>query len=111
MQFSLATVLLGLSAVSSAAVLQRRQAFATGECCIPNTSLKQDVCQTSAGESGRCVPGGNDCGGALSCVADANLGCDDSIEERGSTLCRATFGSGFIDGANVISSLDQAQVN
>ena len=33
----------------------------TGECCVPNTSLKQDTCTAASGATGRCVPGGNDC--------------------------------------------------
>jgi len=51
-------------------------------------------------------------GSTLSCVAQANLACDNAIIERGKSLCRAKAGNGgFIDGANVIQSLSQAKVN
>ncbi|KAI1340833.1 hypothetical protein F5Y15DRAFT_414555 [Xylariaceae sp. FL0016] len=122
MQFSLATLLVGLVAVSSASVVPDSNAVLairqnagrpvpSGECCVANTSLKQDTCTSSSGAAGRCVPGGNDCGGTLSCVATADLACDNSIQERGKSLCRAVAGNGFIDGANIISSLDQATIN
>ncbi|KAH7304064.1 hypothetical protein B0I35DRAFT_414730 [Stachybotrys elegans] len=130
MQFSLATVLLGLVAVASAgvvdvegiknaprdAVLIERQnqnrPVPSGDCCVPNTSLKQDACTAANGQAGRCVPGGNNCGGALSCVAQSNLQCDNNVIERGNTLCRAIspFG-GLFDGARIIQSLSEAQVN
>lgn len=50
-------------------------------------------------------------GGSLSCVATANLECDAAIIERGKSLCRTKVAGGFIDGANVITSLSQAKVN
>lgn len=61
MQFSIATALFSLLAVSSAATvfsdgLEARQA-ANGACCIANKSLKQDAC-TVNGAAGKCVPGG-----------------------------------------------------
>lgn len=79
MQFSLATLVLGLAAVVSAglvdvegvrnaprsAVLVRRQndnrPVPNGQCCVANTSLKQDTCTSASGQTGRCVPGGNNC--------------------------------------------------
>lgn len=131
MQFSLATILLGLAAVSSAAVTDvegvrnvardsiviARQSNGgrptpSGSCCVANTSLKQDACTATDGTAGRCVPGGNPCGGALSCVAQSKITCDANITERGKSLCRANAGNGqFIDGATTISSLSQASVN
>ncbi|GKT50426.1 uncharacterized protein ColSpa_10607 [Colletotrichum spaethianum] len=146
MKFSLATILLGFAAIASAsvtdvegirnaardAVLVDRQAgnagrpTPNGQCCVANTSLKQDTC-TVNGAQGRCVPGGQPLssilegvnqpnlshlgGSALSCVAQANLACDNSIIERGKSLCRAKAGNGFIDGAKTITSLSQAKVN
>ncbi|GJC77169.1 hypothetical protein ColTof4_13950 [Colletotrichum tofieldiae] len=130
MQFSLATVLLGFAAVACAsvtdvegirnaardAVIVDRQAgnggrpTPNGQCCVANTSLKQDTC-TVNGQQGRCVPGGQPCGGSLSCVAQANLACVNNIQERGKNLCRAKAGNGFIDGANTITNLNQAKVN
>ncbi|EFQ27209.1 uncharacterized protein GLRG_01704 [Colletotrichum graminicola M1.001] len=131
MQFSLATVLLGFAAAACASVtdvegirsaprdtvLVDRQAgngnrpTPNGQCCVANTNLKEDAC-TINGAQGRCVPGGNDCGGALSCIAQANLACDNNIQERGKSLCRAKVGNGkFIDGARTISNLNQAKVN
>ncbi|KAH6724246.1 hypothetical protein BKA61DRAFT_535728 [Leptodontidium sp. MPI-SDFR-AT-0119] len=115
MQFSIATMILALSALSTASVIVERQnggrVVPTGACCVANTSVKQDTCTTAAGAAGRCVPGGNACGGSLSCVATANLECDAAIIERGKSLCRTKVAGGFIDGANVITSLSQAKVN
>ncbi|KAH8648771.1 hypothetical protein BGZ60DRAFT_570055 [Tricladium varicosporioides] len=116
MLFSFTTMLLGLSAFTSAAYLHDRQNGArptpSGACCVAATSLKQDACTSTSGAAGRCVPGGNACGGALSCVAQASLVCDAAIIERGKSLCRATTANGgIIDGANVITSLSQAKVN
>lgn len=145
MHFSLTTVILSLAALAAAlpqdtALVVARQngnrPTASGTCCVPNTSLKQDACNSDAG-AGRCVPGGNACkcstpvtplpflfllgstmltaitgGGALSCVAQTNLACDTSITERGKSLCRAKApGGGFTDGAQTIQSLSQAKVN
>lgn len=51
-------------------------------------------------------------GSSLSCVAQENLTCDDSVIERGSSLCRANaFNGGLFDGANIIQSLAEASVN
>ncbi|KAL2261057.1 hypothetical protein VTK26DRAFT_4745 [Humicola hyalothermophila] len=51
-------------------------------------------------------------GGALSCVAQSRLTCDNNVIERGKSLCRANApGGGLFDGANIIPSLDQATVN
>jgi hypothetical protein len=79
MQFSLATLVLGLAAIASAgtvdvegvrnaprsAVNVRRQndnrPVPNGACCVANTSLKQDTCTSASGQTGRCVPGGNNC--------------------------------------------------
>ncbi|CAI4218413.1 unnamed protein product [Parascedosporium putredinis] len=107
MQFSLATILVGLVALASAgvvdtegvrnvprdAVLMTRQnqgrPAPNGQCCVAGGNLKQDACTASNGQQGRCVPGGNNCGGALSCVAQGSLTCDNNVIERGNTLCRA----------------------
>ncbi|RGP77546.1 hypothetical protein FLONG3_4331 [Fusarium longipes] len=130
MQFSLATLVLGLAAVASAGIVDvegvrnaprsavnvRRQndnrPVPNGACCVANTSLKQDTCTSASGQTGRCVPGGNNCGSSLSCVEQSNLECDESVIERGSSLCRAkaSFG-GLFDGANIIQNLNQASVN
>lgn len=82
MQFSITTIVLSLAAFASAgivdtegvrnaprsAVLVTRQngqnggrPVPSGECCVANTSLKQDACTASNGQAGRCVPGGNNC--------------------------------------------------
>jgi len=54
------------------------------------------------------TPGGS----SLSCVAQSSLTCDNSVIERGKSLCRANAaGGGFFDGANIIQSLNQAKVN
>ncbi|EQB43757.1 hypothetical protein CGLO_17552 [Colletotrichum gloeosporioides Cg-14] len=129
MQFSITAIILGLAAVSSAAiadvegvrnvernsiVLDARQAKkATGACCIPNTSLKQDACTDAAGAAGKCVPGGpTACGGALNCVATTSLACDNSVKERSGVLCRFKLPNGKLqDGVNQITSLSQAKVN
>ncbi|KEF62071.1 uncharacterized protein A1O9_00043 [Exophiala aquamarina CBS 119918] len=117
---TLFTALFGLAAlspVSAGAVLGRapqngNRPVPSGACCVANTSLKQDACTAANGAAGRCVPGGNDCGGRLSCVATANLECDANVIERGNTLCRAKApGGGLFDGANIIQSLAQATVN
>lgn len=62
-QFSLATLVLGLAAVASA-LPQGQNAnrpVPSGNCCVPNTNLKQDACTAANGQAGRCVPGGNNC--------------------------------------------------
>ncbi|KAH8204854.1 hypothetical protein TruAng_001043 [Truncatella angustata] len=81
MQYSVLTVLIGLVAISSAAVadvegvrnvardsiIVDRQSgngnrpSPVGACCVANTSLKQDACTATDGTQGRCVPGGNAC--------------------------------------------------
>lgn len=134
MKFTIA-VIATLLTLSTAVVLPRtpqnqNRPVPSGECCVANTSLKQDTCTASNGETGRCVPGGNACessltpispdmsltiplgGGSLSCVAQSNLQCDDSVIERGNSLCRAIAGNGgLFDGANIINDLAQATVN
>jgi hypothetical protein len=130
MQFSNIASVLFLAAVASAglvdvegvrsaprdAVLVERQnqnrPVPNGQCCVANTSLKQDACTSSSGEQGRCVPGGNNCGGRLSCVGQSQLQCDNNVQERTNTLCRAIspFG-GLFDGGRIIQDLSQAQVN
>ncbi|PVI04056.1 hypothetical protein DM02DRAFT_611829 [Periconia macrospinosa] len=124
MQFSLTAALFGLIAVSSAAItdvegvygvsrstIETRQA-ANGVCCLPNKSLKQDAC-TVNGAAGKCVPGGPAaCNGALNCVANNQLTCDNNVKERSGVLCRFQLPNGKIqDGANQITSLSQAKVN
>ncbi|KAK0620515.1 hypothetical protein B0T14DRAFT_432639 [Immersiella caudata] len=119
MQVSLATLLFAAAGFVSAApqdnALIARQnqnrPVPNGQCCVANTSLKQDACRVN-GQNGRCVPGGNNCGSRLSCVAQSSLTCDNNVIERGKSLCRANFpGGGFFDGANRISNLNQATVN
>ncbi|KAK8101141.1 uncharacterized protein PG998_007452 [Apiospora kogelbergensis] len=124
MQFSFTAVLFGLVAVSSAAIadvegvrnvareeLETRQA-ANGACCIANKSLKQDAC-TVNGAAGKCVPGGPaQCNGALNCVANNQLKCDNNVKERSGVLCRFALPNGKIqDGAKQITNLNQAKVN
>ncbi|KAK3291183.1 uncharacterized protein B0H64DRAFT_436053 [Chaetomium fimeti] len=120
MKFSAATIFLGIVAVASAlptspAVVARQNGnrpVPQGTCCVASTSLKQDTCTAANGETGRCVPGGNDCGGRLSCVAQSGLTCDNSVVERGRTLCRANApGGGLHDGANIIQNLREAAAN
>ncbi|KAG7116564.1 hypothetical protein HYQ46_011179 [Verticillium longisporum] len=125
MRFSLATALLGLATVacarvtdinvSGSALVQRQNAnrpFPSGACCVANTNLKQDTCTSQSGATGRCVPGGNDCGGSLSCVEQSNLECDANVIERGKSLCRAIAANGgLFDGGNIIQDLSQASVN
>ncbi|VBB76840.1 Putative protein of unknown function [Podospora comata] len=83
-----------------------------GTCCVANTSLKQDSCFAANGQPGRCVPGGNNCGSRLSCVANSQLTCTNNIIERGKNLCRARAGNGrLFDGARLINNLNQATVN
>jgi hypothetical protein len=139
MQFSLATIVLGLAAVASAlpqgskmvARQNQNRPVPNGTCCVAETNLKQDACTAANGQAGRCVPGGNNCkltptglsamgeqvltdspgGSRLSCVAQSNLTCDNNRQERGNTVCRANFpGGGFFDGANVIQDITQAVV-
>jgi hypothetical protein len=142
MQFSITAALFGFIALSSAAitdvegvysvsrsVLETRQA-ANGACCIANQSLKQDAC-TVNGAAGKCVPGGPAActshpplpywigtdeiepgNGALNCVANNQLTCDNAVKERSGVLCRFQAANGKIqDGANQITSLSQAKVN
>ncbi|KAH7115131.1 hypothetical protein B0J11DRAFT_539909 [Dendryphion nanum] len=67
---------------------------AQGACCVPNTSLKQDVCNVN-GVTGRCVPSAaNGCGAALTCIEDNRLTCDPNTLERGRPLCRLTGEAG-----------------
>lgn len=67
MHFYILTTLLTLTTFSSAAaVLPRNPQNGTrpvpsGDCCVANTSLKQDTCTAANGATGRCVPGGNAC--------------------------------------------------
>ncbi len=69
MQLSLATIVLGLAAFASAlpqdSTLVARQnqnrPTPSGNCCVAATNLKQDTCTASNGQTGRCVPGGNNC--------------------------------------------------
>ncbi|KAF6804897.1 hypothetical protein CSOJ01_09859 [Colletotrichum sojae] len=130
MQFSVAAIFVGLVAVSSAAIadvegvrnversfllLDARQnrPQATGNCCIPNTSLKQDSCTDASGAAGKCVPGGPAaCGGALNCVDNTSLACDNNVKERSGVLCRFRLPNGKLqDGVNQINNLGQAKVN
>jgi len=138
MQLSLTTLFLAAAGFVSAApqdtsVIMARQnqgrPVPNGQCCVANTSVKQDICTASNGQQGRCVPGGNNCtcspmisaivprltlhpgGAALSCVADSNLTCN-NVSERNRNLCRANAGNGgLFDGANIIQNLGQASVN
>lgn len=60
MKFSLATLVFGLVAMSSAIPQNQNRPVPNGQCCVANTSLKQDACNVN-GQRGRCVPGGNNC--------------------------------------------------
>ncbi|KAK7954322.1 hypothetical protein PG996_015206 [Apiospora saccharicola] len=126
MQLPLATLVLGLAGLGYAAVARDDLALAnranggangnrptpSGQCCVANTSLNEDTCKAANGQQGRCVPGGNNCGGTLSCVPQSNLGCTNNIQERGKNLCRAKVGNDrYQDGTRVISNLNQAKVN
>ncbi|KAK7967185.1 uncharacterized protein PG986_001462 [Apiospora aurea] len=133
MQLSLAPLVLGLAGLSSALIADSAERVRnddhvlvdcanggangnrptpSGQCCVANTSLNEDTCWAAGGQQGRCVPGGNNCGGTLSCVAQSNLGCTNSIQERGKNLCRAKVGNNrYQDGNRVISNLNQARVN
>jgi hypothetical protein len=63
MKFAVSSILLALLASASASVVTPRagangnRPVASGNCCIANTSLKQDACNSPTG-AGRCVPGG-----------------------------------------------------
>ncbi|TLD19700.1 hypothetical protein PspLS_09681 [Pyricularia sp. CBS 133598] len=117
MQFSFATVIFGLAALAAAGPaapateLSARATRATGTCCLANKSIKQEICTTETGEAGKCVPGGNACNSALSCVANNRLACDANIKERNGNLCRTKVRGGFQDGARVVPSLDLSKVN
>ncbi|KAF4993769.1 hypothetical protein FGRMN_6243 [Fusarium graminum] len=129
MQFSITALVLGLAAVASAGIVDtegirnaprssvliarqnQNRPVPNGQCCVANTSLKQDACTAANGQAGRCVPGGNNCGGTLSCVEQSNLECDNNVIERGNTLCRARAQNGLFDGGNIIQNLSQAKVN
>ncbi|CZT44748.1 uncharacterized protein RSE6_04966 [Rhynchosporium secalis] len=95
MQFSITASLFALLAIANGLAIESRQAGAnanrpvpSGACCVPNTSLKQDVCNVS-GQAGRCVPAGvNNCGSALTCIEDNRLTCDATTLERGRPRCR-----------------------
>ncbi|KKA31087.1 hypothetical protein TD95_001786 [Thielaviopsis punctulata] len=113
MYFSVSTVFATLLALSSAASLEvpgtspdRRNAMAleargvnanrpvpTGACCVPATSLKEDVCSVN-GQSGRCVPADvNNCDAALTCIEDSRLTCNPKVLERGRPKCRLSPGA------------------
>ncbi|KAK8032296.1 hypothetical protein PG990_002030 [Apiospora arundinis] len=136
MRLNLTLLVLGVAGLSSAAIINVEgvQYFAredaigdmvsrangangnrptpSGQCCVANTSLNEDTCKAANGQQGRCVPGGNNCGSTLSCVPQSNLGCINSIQERGKNLCRAKVGNNrYQDGNRVISNLNQAKVN
>lgn len=50
--------------------------------------------------------------GALNCVANNQLVCDNNIKERSGVLCRFKAADGKIqDGTKQITSLSQAKVN
>ncbi|KAH7374744.1 hypothetical protein B0T11DRAFT_344506 [Plectosphaerella cucumerina] len=129
MKFSLATIVALVASVSAGVVnvdnlggarrdtallgrQNQNRPVPSGTCCVANTSLKQDACTSQSGAAGRCVPGGNNCGGRLSCVEQSNLECDQNVIERGNSLCRARApGGGLFDGGNIIQSLADATVN
>jgi hypothetical protein len=67
MQFSIATIILGFAAIASAGVAGDASIFArqnagrpvpSGNCCVASTSVKQDTCTATNGQTGKCVPGG-----------------------------------------------------
>ncbi|KAK4186326.1 hypothetical protein QBC35DRAFT_437469 [Podospora australis] len=120
MQLSITAILLALTASVSAVSLEQPGVVArqnqnrpvpNGTCCVANTNLKQDACNVN-GQQGRCVPGGNNCGSRLSCIANSQLTCNNNVIERGKSLCRARApGGGLFDGARIIQNLNQATVN
>jgi len=66
MQFSIATLVLALGTIAAASpLIEMRQnagrPVPNGQCCVANTSVKQDTCTAAGGAAGRCVPGGNNC--------------------------------------------------
>lgn len=66
MQFSISTLVLALAtfAAASPVIVERQNGnrpVPNGQCCVANTSLKQDACTAANGAAGRCVPGGNNC--------------------------------------------------
>ncbi|KAM7208420.1 hypothetical protein V8F20_001398 [Naviculisporaceae sp. PSN 640] len=63
---------------------------ANGACCVLNRSKSQDICQVD-GVHGRCVPASTaGCGGALTCIQDSQLSCNNNVLENGRPLCRLT---------------------
>ena len=130
MKFSISAALFAVVAIANAAAVEqpemaaiRRNVLlleraganngrpvASGNCCVPNTSKKEDVCTTAAGEDGKCVPEGAqvNCGslslsltaglvankittlgkGALNCIASSLLTCDANVLENGRPTCR-----------------------
>ncbi|KAG5804347.1 hypothetical protein H9Q74_009883 [Fusarium xylarioides] len=100
MQFSITAIVLGLAAAASAGIVDTE-----GVRNAPRSAV------LITRQAGRCVPGGNNCGGRLSCIAQANLECDANVIERGKDLCRAKAANGLFDGGNIIQNLSQASVN
>ena len=60
MKFTTTAVILAISALTAAMPQgpNVNRPVPTGNCCIANTSLKEDVCNVD-GQSGRCVPDGS----------------------------------------------------
>ncbi|KAF2851957.1 hypothetical protein T440DRAFT_447411 [Plenodomus tracheiphilus IPT5] len=95
MQFTTATIILFLSALTAAMPSPQNdnRPVPNGACCVANASLKQDVCNVN-GQTGRCVPDNiNNCGAQLTCIEDSRLTCDANTLERGRPLCRRTPGA------------------
>ncbi|KAK3380802.1 hypothetical protein B0H63DRAFT_523543 [Podospora didyma] len=113
MKLSAATVLLSIVSLAHAVAIEepsmapiRREVLllerqnanngrpvANGACCIAATSKKQDVC-TVNGAQGKCVPANTaNCGGRLTCIANAKLTCNNNVLENGRALCRLRAGA------------------
>ncbi|KAF2274518.1 uncharacterized protein EI97DRAFT_422154 [Westerdykella ornata] len=88
MRFALAIFSLATLALAAPSPQNANRPVPTGNCCVANTSLKQDVCFVN-GQSGRCVPSASrGCGGQLTCIEDSRLTCNQNQLERGRPLCR-----------------------
>ncbi|KAM3070023.1 hypothetical protein ACMFMG_003944 [Clarireedia jacksonii] len=110
MQFSNTIAFFALMAFSTAAIIEtpvqgaiRRDVLlqeragananrpvASGNCCVPNTSLKEDVCTTATGKAGLCLPLGAsfNCNGALNCIDKSTVKCNPNVLENGRPTCR-----------------------
>ena len=76
---------------------------------VSKEEAKRALCLPDKGTMLICPSLGN---GALNCVANNQLTCDNNVKERSGVLCRFKTANGKIqDGAKQITSLSQAKVN